>query len=67
MAKVEILYQSRDMDMTTGGVYTEFSMDSTATTADLPTDVRTGSFAYQQTGNHLYRLDNSKTWGEVGA
>ncbi len=67
MPKIEIIYQSRDMDMTSGGVYTQFSMDSTATTADLPTDVRTGSFAYQQSGNHLYRLDNDGTWGEVGA
>lgn len=67
MPKIEIIYQSRDMDMTTNGVYTEFSMDSSATTADLPTDVRTGSYAYQQTGDHLYRLDNDKSWGEVGA
>lgn len=67
MEKVEILYQARNMDMTEGGVYTEYSMRSDATIADLPTDCRTGSWAYKQSGNHLYRLDNSGAWGEVGA
>lgn len=66
MPKVEIIFLDRSMDMTEGGVYTEFSMDSTATTADLPTDCRTGSFAYQQNTGKLYRLDNGGTWGEVG-
>ena len=67
MAKVEIIYQAEDAAHTSGGVYTEYSMDSTATTADLSTDCRTGSYAYQQTGDHLYRFDNGGTWGEVGA
>ena len=67
MAKVEIIYQGRDADMTSGGVYTEYSMDSTASVSDLPTNCRTGSYAYQQTGNHLYRFNNGGVWGEVGA
>lgn len=67
MPKVEIIFLDRSMDMTEGGVYTEFSMDSTATTADLPTDCRTGSFAYQQSTGKLYRFDNGGSWGEVGA
>ena len=65
--KVEIIYLAEDAAHTTGGVYTEYSMASDATTADLPTDCRTGSYAYQQTGNHLYRFDNGGVWGEVGA
>lgn len=65
--KVEVIYEDRDMAMTSGGVYTEYSMDSTATTADLPTDCRTGSYAYQQSTGKVFRLDNSGTWGEVGA
>ena len=67
MPKIDIIYEDRDMAMTSGGVYTEYSMDSTATTADLPTDCRTGSYAYQQTTDKLYRFDNDGTWGEVGA
>ncbi|MBQ2019212.1 MAG: hypothetical protein IIW53_00660 [Rikenellaceae bacterium] len=55
------------MDMTEGGVYTEYSMSSDATEADLPTDCRTGSFAYRQSDDTLFRLDNNGEWGEVGA
>ena len=65
--KVEVIYEDRDMAMTSGGVYTEYSMDSTATTADLPTDCRTGSYAYQQSSGKVFRFDNNGTWGEVGA
>lgn len=67
MAKVEIIYQARDMDMTANGVYTEYSMSADATTVDLPTDCRIGSFAYRQDDDTLYRFDNNGTWGEVGA
>lgn len=66
MAKVEIIYQARDMDMTANGVYTEYSMSADATTADLPTDCRIGSFAYRQDDDTLFRLDNNGEWGEVG-
>lgn len=66
MAKIEILFQARDMDMTENGVYTEYSMSSDATTDDLPTDCRTGSFAYRQSDDTLYRFDNDGTWKEVG-
>ena len=66
MATVEIIYQARDMDMTANGVYTEYSMSADATTADLPTDCRIGSFAYRQNDYTLYRFDNNGTWGEVG-
>lgn len=66
MAKVEIIYQARDMDMTANGVYTEYSMSADATTADLPTDCQIGSFAYRQNDDTLYRFDNNGTWGEVG-
>ena len=66
MEKVKIIYQARDMDMTGNGVYTEYSMSEDATTADLPTDCRTGSFAYRQYDDTLYRFDNDGTWGEVG-
>lgn len=65
--KVKIIYQARDMDMTDAGVYTEYSMAADATTSDLPTDCRTGSYAYRQDDNTLYRLDNDGTWGEVGS
>lgn len=64
--KVKIIYQDRNMDMTENGVYTEYSMSEDANTSDLPTDCRTGSFAYRQSDNKLYRLDNDGTWGEVG-
>ena len=67
MPKVEVIYEGRDMEMTSGGVYTEYSMDRTATAADLPTDCRTGSYAYQQSTGKLYRFDNDGAWGEVGA
>lgn len=66
MAKVEIIYQARDMDMTANGVYTEYSMSADATTADLPADCRIGSFAYRQDDDTLFRLDNNGEWGEVG-
>lgn len=65
--KVQVLYEDRESALSEGGVYTEYSMASTATTSDLPTDCRTGSFAYQQSTGKLYRLDNDGTWGEVGA
>ena len=67
MAKIEILFQARDMDMTENGIYTEYSMSSDATEADLPTDCRTGSSAYRQSDDTLFRLDNNGEWGEVGA
>lgn len=67
METVEIIYQARDMDMTANGVYTEYSMSADATEADLPTDCRTGSFAYRQSDDTLFRLDNNGEWGEVGA
>lgn len=63
----EIIYQARDMDMTTGGVYTEYLMKSTATTSDLPTDCRTGSLAYNRSTNKLYMFDVGGSWGEVGS
>ena len=64
---VQVLYEDRESALSEGGVYTEYGMDATATTADLPTDCRTGSYAYQQTTDKLFRLDNDGTWGEVGA
>lgn len=66
-AKVQVLYEDRESALSEGGVYTEYSMASTASTSDLPTDCRTGSFAYQQSSGKLYRFDNNGTWGEVGA
>lgn len=63
----EIIYQARDMDMTTGGVYTEYLMKSTATTSDLPTDCRVSSLAYKRSSNTLYMFDIGGTWGEVGS
>lgn len=65
--KVQVIYEARESALSEGGVYTEYSMASDASPSDLPTDCRTGSFAYQQATDKLYRLDNDKTWGEVGA
>jgi hypothetical protein len=64
--KYEIVYQSRDMDMTSGGVYTQYIMASDATTADLPTDCRVSSIAYQPSSNTLYMLDIGPEWVEIG-
>ena len=65
MAK--IVYQARDMQLTEGGVYTEYLMESTDTTSNLPTDCRYGSLAYDRANNKLYMFDADGSWGEVGA
>lgn len=66
-AKYTIIYQGREMDLTDGGVYTEYLMSSDASTSDLPTDCRAGSLAYDRSSNTLYMFDIDGTWGEVGA
>lgn len=65
MAKV--IYQSRDAQLSEGGVYTEYLMESTDTTSNLPTDCRIGSLAYDLSGNKLYMMDVDGSWGEVGS
>ncbi len=65
MAK--IVYQARDMQLTEGGVYTEYLMESTDTTSNLPTDCRYGSLAYDRASNKLYMFDVDGSWGEVGS
>lgn len=67
MAKYEIVYQSRDMDMTTNGVYTQYIMASDATPSDLPTDCRPTSIAYKPSTGDLYMLDMTLTWVSVGS
>jgi hypothetical protein len=67
MDKYEIVFQSRDMDMTTNGVYTQYLMASDATTDDLPTDCRPSSIAYKPTTGDLYMLDMTLTWVSVGS
>ena len=67
MDKYEIVFQSRDMDMTTNGVYTQYLMASDATTDDLPTDCRPSSIAYKPTTGDLYMLDMTITWVSVGS
>ena len=67
MPKYSVIYEGRDMALTDGGVYTEYLMDSTASTSDLPTDCRAGSLAYDLSTNKLYMFDIDGTWGEVGA
>jgi hypothetical protein len=61
------IYQSREADLTTGGVYTEYLMESGETSSDLPTTCRAGSLAYDRASNTLYMFDASGAWGEVGA
>ena len=52
MAK--IAYQDKDFTMTSGGVYTEYIMESGESAADLPTDdCRCGSLAYDLESNTL--------------
>lgn len=66
MAK--IAYQDKDFTMTSGGVYTEYIMESGEDAADLPTDnCRCGSLAYDPATNTLYMLNAASEWGEVGA
>lgn len=68
--KYTIVYQDRESANSSGGVYTEYLMDSDATTSDLPTDGRPGSLAYLPeagAAGTLYLLDNDLSWGEVGA
>lgn len=67
MPKITVIYQDRQMQLTDGGVYTEFLMASDASTSDLPTDCRAGSLAFQRSSNTLYMLDVDGSWGEVGA
>lgn len=67
MDKYEIVFQSRDMDMTTNGVYTQYLMASDATTDDLPTDCRPSSIAYKPITGDLYMLDMTLTWVSVGS
>lgn len=67
MDKYEIVFQSRDMDMTTNGVYTQYIMASDATTEDLPTDCRPSSIAYKPATGDLYMLDMTLTWVSVGS
>lgn len=64
-AKVVIIYQGRDMQLTSGGVYTEYAMSAEATEADLPTDCRYGSKAYQNSTGTLYFFDQDG-WADVG-
>lgn len=63
--KVAIIYQDRQMQLTPGGVYTEYAMSEDATVADLPTDCRYGSKAYQNSTGNLYFYDQDG-WGIVG-
>lgn len=67
MPKYEIVYQSRDMDMTSNGVYTQYLMASDATTADLPTDCRPSSIAYKPSTGDMYMLDMALQWVSVGS
>lgn len=67
MDKYEIVFQSRDMDMTTNGVYTQYLMASDSTTDDLPTDCRPSSIAYKPTTGDLYMLDMTLTWVSIGS
>ena len=66
MAKYTVVYQGREMDLTDGGVYTEYLMASDASTSDLPTDCRASSLAYQQSSNTLYMFGIDGEWAEVG-
>lgn len=63
--KVSVIYQGLDMQLTAGGVYTEYAMSEAATVADLPTDCRYGSKAYQNSTGTLYFFDQDG-WGVVG-
>lgn len=67
MPKYEIVYQSRDMDMTSNGVYTQYLMASDATTDDLPTDCRPSSIAYKPSTGDMYMLDMALEWVSVGS
>ena len=67
MPKYSVIYQDGQMQLTDGGVYTEYLMASDASTSDLPTDCRAGSLAFQLSSNTLYMLDVDGSWGEVGA
>lgn len=65
--KYTIVYQARDSQLSDGGVYTEYLMADDATTADLPTDCRYSSLAYQPDSNTLYMWCMGDSWEEVGA
>lgn len=64
--KYTVVYQGREMDLTDGGVYTEYLMSSDASTSDLPTDCRASSLAYKQSSNTLYMFGIDREWAEVG-
>lgn len=64
MAKV--IYQSRDAQLSEGGVYTQYLMESGDSSATLPTDCRWGSLAYDVESNTLYMFDVDNTWKEIG-
>lgn len=64
--KYTIVYQAREMDMTDGGVYTEYLMSEDATVDDLPTDCRYSSLAYNPYSNKIYMFCMGGTWLEPG-
>ena len=67
MPNYTVIYEARDMELTDGGVYTEYLIKSAGTTADLPTDCRASSLAYKPSTGKLYMFDADGSWGEVGA
>lgn len=62
-----VAWQARDMALTEGGIYTEYIIKSGKSYADLPTDCRAGSLAYDPASGALYMFDADGNWGEVGA
>ena len=65
--KYAVAFEDRDMALTQGGVYTEYILKSGGAKADLPTDCRAGSLAYDPSSGKLYMFDADGAWGEVGA
>ena len=61
-----IVYKDREMDNTTGGVYTEYLTEQGDSTSNLPTDCRAGSLAYSLEGNTLYMFGADQEWAVVG-
>ena len=65
--KYAVCFQARNMDLTDGGVYTEYIIKSGGSYSDLPTDCRASSLAYDPSSGTLYMFDADGNWGEVGA
>ena len=65
--KYAVCFQARNMDLTEGGVYTEYIIKSGGSYSDLPTDCRAGSLAYDPSSGSLYLFDADGAWGEVGS